>query len=48
MCIPSAIDSTLTPQGHHVISLFTQYTPYYLNNSEEWTADDKDDYRNAG
>ncbi|MBW3538858.1 MAG: NAD(P)/FAD-dependent oxidoreductase [Planctomycetes bacterium] len=28
MTIPSAVDSTLTPAGRHVVSLFVQYAPY--------------------
>ena len=30
MCIPSSLDPTLAPSGKHVVSLFTQYTPYEL------------------
>jgi phytoene dehydrogenase-like protein len=28
--IPSSLDNTLTPQGKHVMSMFTQYFPYKL------------------
>lgn len=28
MTIPSSLDRTISPPGKHVISLFTQYTPY--------------------
>ncbi|XVE87301.1 hypothetical protein DITRI_Ditri18aG0106300 [Diplodiscus trichospermus] len=28
MTIPSSLDKTISPPGKHVISLFTQYTPY--------------------
>ncbi|KAJ8770718.1 hypothetical protein K2173_021365 [Erythroxylum novogranatense] len=28
MTIPSSLDKTISPTGKHVISLFTQYTPY--------------------
>ncbi|KAK7814426.1 pyridine nucleotide-disulfide oxidoreductase domain-containing protein 2 [Quercus suber] len=28
MTIPSSLDKTLSPPGKHVVSLFTQYTPY--------------------
>jgi phytoene dehydrogenase-like protein len=28
--IPSMYDSTLAPEGHHVMSVFLQYTPYQL------------------
>ncbi|XP_076819822.1 pyridine nucleotide-disulfide oxidoreductase domain-containing protein 2-like [Clavelina lepadiformis] len=44
MCIPSSIDPTLAPPGHHVISLFTQYTPFYLNGDQKWTENDKANY----
>ena len=30
MTIPSSLDPTLAPPGHHVASLFTQYTPYAI------------------
>jgi phytoene dehydrogenase-like protein len=30
MTIPSSVDRTLAPEGHHVISLFVQYAPYTL------------------
>ena len=30
MTIPSSLDPTLAPPGHHVASLFTQYTPYSI------------------
>ncbi|XP_004346387.2 Pyridine nucleotide-disulfide oxidoreductase domain-containing protein [Capsaspora owczarzaki ATCC 30864] len=30
MCLPSVLDKTLAPEGKHVVSLFTQYTPYKL------------------
>ena len=30
MTIPSTVDSTLAPPGHHVISMFVQYAPYEL------------------
>jgi len=30
MTIPSAVDGTLAPPGHHIISLFIQYAPYRL------------------
>lgn len=30
MTIPSALDRTLAPPGHHVIGLFVQYAPYRL------------------
>ncbi|XP_027189510.1 uncharacterized protein [Cicer arietinum] len=32
MTIPSSMDNTISPPGKHVISLFTQYTPYKPSN----------------
>ncbi|XVF62033.1 hypothetical protein PTKIN_Ptkin08bG0184500 [Pterospermum kingtungense] len=32
MTIPSSLDKTISPPGKHVISLFTQYTPYKPSN----------------
>ncbi|KAH0623841.1 hypothetical protein JD844_007001 [Phrynosoma platyrhinos] len=44
LCIPSALDSTLAPPGCHVISLFTQYTPYTLAGGKQWNNHERDDY----
>ncbi|XP_045927223.1 pyridine nucleotide-disulfide oxidoreductase domain-containing protein 2 isoform X1 [Micropterus dolomieu] len=41
MTIPSVLDPTLAPSGCHVVSLFTQYTPYHIN-SREWTNQDRE------
>lgn len=30
MTIPTSVDATIAPQGHHILSLFTQYAPYEL------------------
>lgn len=30
MTIPTSVDRTLTPPGHHILSLFVQYAPYEL------------------
>jgi len=30
MTIPTSVDSTLAPPGHHLLSLFVQYAPYEL------------------
>ncbi len=30
MTIPTSVDRTLTPDGHHILSLFVQYAPYNL------------------
>lgn len=35
MVIPSSLDDSLAPKGHHVCLFFTQYTPYQLNWNEE-------------
>jgi len=45
LCIPSSVDRTVAPEGKHVISLFTQYTPYMLQ-GKPWTKEDKDNYAN--
>ena len=42
MTIPSSLDPTLAPPGHHVASLFTQYTPYSIPGG--WTAEAKASY----
>ncbi len=34
MVIPSSLDDSLAPKGHHVCLFFTQYTPYGLNWNE--------------
>ncbi|XP_039630524.1 pyridine nucleotide-disulfide oxidoreductase domain-containing protein 2 isoform X1 [Polypterus senegalus] len=44
MCIPSSLDPTLAPPGCHVISLFTQYTPYLLHGERHWTEEDRNAY----
>ena len=46
MVIPSSLDPTLAPPGHHVCLLFTQYVPYKLA-SGEWDEDAKADYANV-
>ena len=30
MTIPTSVDRTLAPEGHHILSLFVQYAPYEL------------------
>lgn len=30
MTIPTSVDTTLAPQGHHIVNLFVQYAPYAL------------------
>lgn len=33
MTIPTSVDRTLTPAGHHILSLFVQYAPYELRDA---------------
>ncbi|MEO1993761.1 MAG: NAD(P)/FAD-dependent oxidoreductase, partial [Planctomycetaceae bacterium] len=40
MTIPTSVDSSLAPDGHHILSLFVQYAPYALE-SGNW--DDQKD-----
>ncbi|XP_041517694.1 pyridine nucleotide-disulfide oxidoreductase domain-containing protein 2 isoform X2 [Microtus oregoni] len=44
LCIPSSLDPTLAPPGCHVVSLFTQYTPYTLAGSKTWDEQEKNTY----
>lgn len=32
MTIPTSVDTTIAPDGHHILSLFVQYAPYKLAN----------------
>uniref|UniRef100_A0A3P9J3C8 Pyridine nucleotide-disulfide oxidoreductase domain-containing protein 2 n=1 Tax=Oryzias latipes TaxID=8090 RepID=A0A3P9J3C8_ORYLA len=41
MTIPSVLDPTLAPPGCHVVSLFTQFTPYHVE-GREWTSQDRE------
>ncbi|XP_037639340.1 pyridine nucleotide-disulfide oxidoreductase domain-containing protein 2 [Sebastes umbrosus] len=41
MTIPSVLDPTLAPPGCHVVSLFTQFTPYHIE-GREWTDQDRE------
>nr|XP_046257561.1 pyridine nucleotide-disulfide oxidoreductase domain-containing protein 2 [Scatophagus argus] len=43
MTIPSVLDPTLAPPGCHVVSLFTQFTPYHIE-GKEWTNQDREAY----
>jgi phytoene dehydrogenase-like protein len=36
MTIPTSVDRTLTPNGHHILSLFVQYAPYELADGLNW------------
>ncbi|XP_060097839.1 pyridine nucleotide-disulfide oxidoreductase domain-containing protein 2 [Heteronotia binoei] len=44
LCIPSALDPTLAPPSCHVVSLFTQYTPYTLAEGRQWNNQERDAY----
>lgn len=44
MTIPSSLDPTLAPPGHHVVLLFTQYTPYTLAGGATWDDDARNQY----
>ena len=46
MVIPSSMDKTLAPPGHHVCLLFTQYAPYKLSTGE-WNDNTKEEYANV-
>ncbi len=39
MTIPSAVDPTLAPAGHHVASLFVQYAPHTRQDGKAWTSE---------
>ncbi|XP_054886040.1 pyridine nucleotide-disulfide oxidoreductase domain-containing protein 2 isoform X2 [Poeciliopsis prolifica] len=43
MTVPSVLDPTLAPPGCHVVSLFTQFTPYHIK-GREWTQQDREDF----
>ncbi|XP_062318904.1 pyridine nucleotide-disulfide oxidoreductase domain-containing protein 2 isoform X1 [Osmerus eperlanus] len=47
MTIPSVLDSTLAPSGCHVVSLFTQFTPYHLQGGRDWTDQDREAYADS-
>lgn len=50
MVIPSTVDPTLAPAGHHVVSIMCKYYPYELSGGQSWddikekVADDIIDY----
>ena len=48
MTIPSAVDPTVAPPGSHVVQLFTQYTPYYLEGGKEWDDEARNAYADQG
>jgi phytoene dehydrogenase-like protein len=41
--LPSSLDSTIVPEGKHLMSMFTQYAPYHLSDGP-WTQAKKDEY----
>ncbi|KAJ8250726.1 hypothetical protein COCON_G00226480 [Conger conger] len=47
MCIPSVLDPTLAPPGCHVVSVFTQFTPYWLEGGRAWTDQDREQFANS-
>ncbi len=47
VCIPYVLDHTLTPPDCHVMSIFTQYTPYALKDGP-WTTATKQKYADLG
>ncbi|XP_036994876.2 pyridine nucleotide-disulfide oxidoreductase domain-containing protein 2 isoform X2 [Artibeus jamaicensis] len=44
LCIPSSLDPTLAPPSCHVLSLFTQYTPYTLAGGKVWDEQERNAY----
>jgi phytoene dehydrogenase-like protein len=36
VALPSSVDPTLAPNGKHILSLETRYTPYKLSNGADW------------
>ena len=47
MTIPSSVDPTLAPAGHHCCSFFIQYVPYRPK-SGPWTEESKDEFVKKG
>ena len=43
VCLPSSLDPTLAPPGCHVMSIFSQYTPYCLLEGE-WSDERRQQY----
>lgn len=41
--LPSAVDPTVAPEGHHVMNMFVQYAPYKLADGKSWD-DIKEDF----
>lgn len=38
LTIPTSVDTTLAPPGHHVVQMFIQYAPYRLREGLHWDA----------
>uniref|UniRef100_A0A8B9LEZ4 Pyridine nucleotide-disulfide oxidoreductase domain-containing protein 2 n=1 Tax=Astyanax mexicanus TaxID=7994 RepID=A0A8B9LEZ4_ASTMX len=47
LTIPSVLDPTLAPPGCHVVSFFTQFTPYWLEGGRVWTDEDREKFANT-
>ncbi|XP_009072809.1 PREDICTED: LOW QUALITY PROTEIN: pyridine nucleotide-disulfide oxidoreductase domain-containing protein 2 [Acanthisitta chloris] len=47
LCIPSVLDPGLAPRGCHVVSLFTQYTPFVLAGGQSWDEQARNAYANT-
>uniref|UniRef100_A0A8B9G906 Pyridine nucleotide-disulfide oxidoreductase domain-containing protein 2 n=1 Tax=Amazona collaria TaxID=241587 RepID=A0A8B9G906_9PSIT len=47
LCIPSVLDPGLAPQGCHVVSLFTQYTPSVLADGQHWDEQARNAYADS-
>ncbi|XP_076831699.1 pyridine nucleotide-disulfide oxidoreductase domain-containing protein 2 isoform X2 [Brachyhypopomus gauderio] len=47
MTIPSVLDPTLAPPGCHVVSFFTQFTPYWLEGGRAWADEDRENFANS-
>ncbi len=41
--LPSAVDSSIVPEGKHLMSMFVQFAPYHLANGQSWD-DIKEDF----
>lgn len=48
MLIPSLIDPTMAPPGHHMMTLFVQYAPYALEQNGAASGDNWDDAAREG
>jgi phytoene dehydrogenase-like protein len=47
LCFPSSLDPTLAPPGSHVMSVFSQFTPYDLS-GDGWTDQKREEYADVG